>query len=148
MSARAVDRRDDHVGAVELLGREVRSQRLRIVDREDGVDLGEPGQQALHDRQPGIALALAVLVARQQLHVGRLGERRLAAVDAIHHRGDLRAVLDDDVALHAELVDEVLAGDLTGLHVVGRHGRIGAVGVGVDRHDLDAGRLRLGDGGL
>ena len=57
---------------------------------------------------------------------GFLREHLLAALDAVDHRGDLRAVLDDHVALAAELVDDVLAGDLAGLDVVGLHRGVGA----------------------
>ena len=79
---------------------------------------------------------------------GLFFEHRLAAVDAIDHRRDLRAVLDDHVALAAELLDDELAGDLAGLHVVGLHGRVGAVGRHVDAHHHDAGLLGLLQRGL
>ena len=56
---RAVDGGDDDAAAVELLGREVGADRLRIVDGEDGVDLGEAGQMALRDGETAFARALA-----------------------------------------------------------------------------------------
>ena len=70
-----------------------------------------------------------------------LGEHRLAALDAVDHGRDLRAVLDDHVALAADLVGDVLAGDLAGLDVVGLHRGVGPGGGDVDRDDDDAGRL-------
>ncbi len=76
---------------------------------------------------------------------GVLAEHVLAADDAVDHRGDLRAVLDDDVAFASQLVDDVLAGDLAGLDVVGGHRGVGAFGRGVDGNDDDAGGLRLLD---
>ena len=130
------------LAAAELLGGEVAADRLRVVDREHRVDLGEAGQVALHDVEAALARALAVLVVGQDLDVRVLGQHLLAAVDPVDHGGDLRAVLDDDVALAAELVDDVLAGDLAGLDVVGLHRGVGAGGGDVDRHHHDAGRLR------
>ena len=78
---------------------------------------------------------------------GVLAEDVLATDHAVDHRRDLRPVLDDDIALAAELVDDVLAGDLAGLDVVRRHRGVGAFGRRVHRDHDDAGRLRLLDRG-
>lgn len=54
-----------------------------------------------------------------------------------------RAVLDDDVALAAELVDDELTCDFASLHVVRRDSQIGAVSCGIDGNDDDAGVTSL-----
>ena len=77
---------------------------------------------------------------------GMLREDLLAALDPLDDRGDLRAVLDDDVALVADLVGQELAGDLARLDVVGLHRGVGPCRRDVDRDDDDAGRLRPLDG--
>ena len=53
----------------ELLGGEVGADRLRVVDREHRVEVGEGGQQADHDLEAALARALAVLVVGQDLDV-------------------------------------------------------------------------------
>ena len=130
---------------------------LRVVDGEHGVDLGEAGQVALHDVQAALARALAVLVVGQDLDVRVLGQHLLAAVDAVDHGADLRAVLDDHVAAClAELVGDELAGDLAGLDIVGLHGGVGAGGRDVDATTtmpaacarLIAGAMALGSAAL
>src|SRR5262249_44714731 len=107
---RAIDRGDDDSGTLLLARRQISADRLRIVDGEDGVDLGEAGQIALRDCQAPLTRSLAVLVARENLDAGILGEDVLAARHTVDHGGDLRAILDDHVAFAAELVDDVLAG--------------------------------------
>src|SRR5581483_11723203 len=109
---RAIDRCDDDPGAALLARGKIGADGLRVVDSEYRIDLGEAGQVALRDRQPALARALAVLVTRENLDTGILGQDILAAGDTIDHGGHLRAVFDDDVAFAAELVDNVLAGDL------------------------------------
>ena len=78
------------------------------------------------------------------------GDDLLAAVHTLDHRGDLRTVDDDQVALAAHLVDQIFAGDRSGLGVVGFDGGIGTLGLGIDGDHNDAGRLgaadRRGDG--
>src|SRR5207237_3722279 len=70
----AVDRGDDDSGALLLARGEVGADGLRIVDGEDRVDLRVARQIALRDGEAAFARALAVLVARQHLDAGRLGE--------------------------------------------------------------------------
>ena len=137
-----------HVGEVELLGGEVGADRLRVVDREDRVDVVVGGQQADHDLQAAFAGAFAVLVVGHDLDAGRLGERLLAAVDAVDHRGHRRAVHDRHLALAVQLLGDVLAGLLAGFDVVGGDRGGGTLGGDVHRDGDDAGRLQADHGRL
>ena len=71
----------------------------------------------------------------------------LAALDAVDHRRDLGTVLNDDIPLAADLLGQVLAGQLAGLSIVGLDGGVRAGGGDIDRDDDDPGLLRPLDGG-
>ena len=73
---------------------------------------------ALHQSETAIARTLAVLIGTQDLDVGICRQRLLAAGHAVDHRGDLRPVLDDDVALVPDLVGQGGTGKAPRLHVV------------------------------
>jgi hypothetical protein len=80
-----------------------------VVLRPDRVDLGEAGQEVLHDLEAVVAVPVRVL-AVEHLDVG--------AVDDLHEGVDPLVVDDggdpaqhDDVAFAAEALDDVLAGD-------------------------------------
>src|SRR6266702_907985 len=137
----AIDRGDDDAAALLLARREVGADGLRVVDGKDGVDLGKAGQIALRHGQATLARPLGVLVAGQDLEAGILGEHILAADHPVDHHEDLRPVLDDHIAFAAELVDDVLAGDLASLDIVCGHRGVGAFGCGIHRDDDDACRL-------
>ena len=84
--------------------------------------------------EAALARALAVLIGREDLDLRILGQHLLAAIDPIDDRADLRPVLDDHLAAGlAELVGDVLAGDLAGLDIVGLHRGIGPGCRDVDR---------------
>jgi hypothetical protein len=70
-----------------------------------------------------------------------LGDHVLAPLYTLDHRRDLWTVQDDHVAFAAHLVDQVLAGDCSGLDVVGFNRGIGSLRRGIDRDHGDAGRL-------
>ncbi|CAM2151708.1 hypothetical protein PT2222_260113 [Paraburkholderia tropica] len=145
---RAVHRGDHDIAAMQLLGGQVAADRLRIVDGEYAVELRKAREVALHRVHAAFARAFAVLIVGENLDARRLREHLLAAVHAVDHRRDLRAVFDNDVALAVDLLREVFAGDRAGLHVVGLHGGVGARGAHVHGQHHDAGRARLAHGGL
>src|SRR6202022_1837616 len=75
----AIDRGDDDAAALLLARREVGADGLRVVDGEDGVDLGKAGQIALRYGQAAFARPFGALVPGQALEAGILGEHILAA---------------------------------------------------------------------
>src|SRR5207245_9448024 len=88
----AVDRGEDELGAVELLGGELRADRGRVVDGEHGVDLVEAGEQRLEYFQAAVAPAFGVLIIGQDLDVRVLPQHVLAALDALQDRRRGRSV--------------------------------------------------------
>ncbi len=72
----------------------------------------------------------------------------LAALNAVDDGRRGRAIEDDVVALAARVVDQILAGDLARLDVVGHHGHVGTRGGDIEGCDYDACSLRLLNGRL
>jgi hypothetical protein len=82
------------------------------------------------------------------LDVGIVLGDGLAAIDAVDDRLDWRAVHQKDLALAAHLLEEIVAGLLTGLDGIGHDHSIRALGRRVDGDHDDACVLGAGDGRL
>ncbi|MNQ04596.1 hypothetical protein D3C85_173140 [compost metagenome] len=103
-------------------------------------------QQVRHHGHAAVAAAAGVLVVGQDLDILERGQGFLAAVDAVDHGRDRRAVQDHDIALAADLLCQVGARHVASHGVVGHHGGRRAHGAHVDGDHDHARIARFLDG--